>query len=195
MSDDEVMRVRREVLERLFDAVTNSMEFGSGLLETDDVMCMREVADLLGVDPMKGTPYEFAKRIKHPIEPQGKWSYCRWCSLDANDPIHDMIKNCARCGQRPELIPDDCLECEREEPVSALVGDDEIWSPSTKAWHPVLYVGDGALILRKPDGTNSPKLKFPSDMTFKVRPGKARRAMAALYGAGLVESTREDDAR
>lgn len=62
----------------LFDALTNSMDFGSGFLDSEDVEALRAVAVLLGVDPMYGTPSEFTGQYPHPYE-GGYLGGCRRC--------------------------------------------------------------------------------------------------------------------
>ena len=54
-----------ETAQRIFDALTSSMDFGSGFLESDDVEALRALAVAIGVDPAKGTPHEFAAQYPH----------------------------------------------------------------------------------------------------------------------------------
>jgi hypothetical protein len=51
--------VADEVLRALFDIAVSSMDFGSGFLDDEEVARLREVAELLGVDPMAATPENF----------------------------------------------------------------------------------------------------------------------------------------
>lgn len=53
----------------LFDAIAQSMDFGSGFLDTEEVEAMRGLAVALGIDPNKGTPSEFVKHYPHPFKP------------------------------------------------------------------------------------------------------------------------------
>jgi hypothetical protein len=79
------VRIELEDLKALFDVAVNSMDFGSGFLDTDEVNMLRRVAVVIGVDPMAGTPPEFSKRIPHNFtpyeEPRNEWreTACRWC--------------------------------------------------------------------------------------------------------------------
>ena len=54
-----------EDAQALFDMVCNSMDFGSGFLETNDVNVLRKVAVAIGVDPMVATPSEFKTQYRH----------------------------------------------------------------------------------------------------------------------------------
>ena len=52
-------------LKALFDIAVGSMDFGSGMLDDDEVKALRRVADFIGVDPMEGTPSNFVKKYAH----------------------------------------------------------------------------------------------------------------------------------
>lgn len=80
-----------EDLRALFDIGVGSMNFTSGCLDTDEVEVLRRVAAALGVDPMAGTPSEFATQYPHDFKPhhylqdereffrkQGR-DKCGWC--------------------------------------------------------------------------------------------------------------------
>jgi len=55
--------VPRETLQVVFDVAVESLDFASGFLDNDEVMELRCVAGLLGVDPMKATPHNFDLKI------------------------------------------------------------------------------------------------------------------------------------
>lgn len=108
--------ISREDLRRLFDLATDSPLICSGSFETDDVVVLRRLAELIGVDPNVATPDEFAAQYPHPFKRRpvhakmlgsetgekaqariaeeradpgcrvGK--YGRWCGKPADDPIH-----------------------------------------------------------------------------------------------------------
>lgn len=96
----ETVEIELEHLKMLFDLICNSMDFGSGFLDTDDVTLLRGIAVIIGVDPMEATPSEFRKRIKHAWrKPKANpWisattgepvkQPCYWCSKLRDDPIH-----------------------------------------------------------------------------------------------------------
>ena len=67
------MNVRRETLEMVFDTAVNSMDFGSGFLDNEEVEALREVAVLLGVDPMVATPLNFACQYGAPHKLHDGW--------------------------------------------------------------------------------------------------------------------------
>lgn len=67
-----------EAAQRVFDALVNSMDFGSGFLETDDVKALRELAVAIGVDPNAGTPAEFKGAYPHPFEGETDRTQIAW---------------------------------------------------------------------------------------------------------------------
>lgn len=54
-----MIEVDDEVLRALFDVAVSSMNFSSGFLDDEEVGCLRQVAVILGVDPMVATPDNF----------------------------------------------------------------------------------------------------------------------------------------
>ena len=92
---DETVTIPLETAQRLFDALATSMDFGSGFLETDDVKALRELAVLIGVDPLLGTPDTFVKDYPHPFKPmtdplmiarvfdmtRSEWNGTQWVSV------------------------------------------------------------------------------------------------------------------
>lgn len=98
----EMVSLPKEAARRVFDALVNSMNFGSGFLETDDVKALRVLAEAIGVDPLDGTPREFMPDFPHPFEPApvgGVAGFlakypdgCKWCQPRRralpDDPIH-----------------------------------------------------------------------------------------------------------
>ena len=66
---DEQITLPKLTAQILFDALTTSMDFGSGFLDTGEVEALRGLAVALGVDPLKGTPAEFVKHYPHPFKP------------------------------------------------------------------------------------------------------------------------------
>lgn len=114
--DGDPVTLRREDAQRLFDLATDSPLICSGSFETDDVVVLRRLAALIGVDPNVATPDEFAAQYPHPFKRRpvhakmlggetgeqaqariaeeradpgcrvGK--YGRWCGKPADDPIH-----------------------------------------------------------------------------------------------------------
>ena len=87
MSED--VAVPRTLLQLLFDIAVGSMDFGSGFLGDEEVTALRQTAELLGVDPLEGTPYEYRKRMAHAFASyERNNSYCRWCSQQADAEVH-----------------------------------------------------------------------------------------------------------
>jgi len=62
---DETITIPKVTAQILFDALTTSMDFGSGFLDSDDVTALRELAVAIGVDPATATPGEFEKDYPH----------------------------------------------------------------------------------------------------------------------------------
>ncbi len=58
--------IRREDVRHLFDLAVDTPLVCSGSFDTDDVNLLRRIAELLGVDPNKITPDEFASQYPHP---------------------------------------------------------------------------------------------------------------------------------
>ncbi len=52
----------RQLLQDLFDVATSSLDFGSGFLDDDQVRSLREIAVVLGVDPLVATPSNYVCR-------------------------------------------------------------------------------------------------------------------------------------
>lgn len=69
-----------ETGQRIFDALVNSMDFGSGFLESDDVKALRELAVAIGVDPNVGTPEEFRGGYPHPFKGETDRTRIAWMS-------------------------------------------------------------------------------------------------------------------
>jgi hypothetical protein len=85
---DPAITVPTEDLRALFDIAVGSLNFVSGFLDTDEVDVLRRVAVQIGVDPMAGTPKEFALRTAHAFVPDTEgWTDgpCKWCGRH-NDP-------------------------------------------------------------------------------------------------------------
>jgi hypothetical protein len=89
--DPTPITIRRDVLQIVFDAAVNSLDFGSGFLDDEEVEGLRAVAVALGVDPMVATPFNFKQKYPHAHEwqtPVASWQrQGRWCRVcDAVEP-------------------------------------------------------------------------------------------------------------
>jgi hypothetical protein len=62
---DEQVTIPKLTAQILFDALVQSMDFGSGFLDTEEVEALRAMAVVLGVDPAQATPAEFTARYPH----------------------------------------------------------------------------------------------------------------------------------
>jgi hypothetical protein len=75
------MEIDRDTLAKLFDIAVGSMNFTSGFLYDEDVLALRAVAELLGLDPMVGTPDNFkcSKFGASHLESPHKKGWCMVC--------------------------------------------------------------------------------------------------------------------
>jgi hypothetical protein len=69
--EKKMVSVPFETLQKVFDAAIGSMDFTSGFLDDDEVSALREVGELLGVDPLVATPDNFKCKYAGKHEP---WS-------------------------------------------------------------------------------------------------------------------------
>lgn len=67
---DEQIAIPKLTAQILFDALTASMDFGSGFLGVEEVEALRGLAVAIGVDPDKSTPGEFAAGYPHAYRPE-----------------------------------------------------------------------------------------------------------------------------
>lgn len=84
------IEIDRELLQSVFDLAVGSMDFGSGFMVDDDVVALRAIAVLLGVDPMLGTPdgfkckygapHDWVEPMNHRIRRNTRW--CRTCKIE-----------------------------------------------------------------------------------------------------------------
>lgn len=92
MSDDTTI-IQTELLKGLFDLAVNSMDFGSGFWDDEDVAIGRAVAVLIGIDPINGTPRTYAERYEHTYDREEHWRkdgthYCGFCMKQEEADIH-----------------------------------------------------------------------------------------------------------
>ena len=66
---DEMITIRREDAKHLFDLAVDTPLVCSGSFDTDDVVVLRKLAGLIGVDPAKATPSDFVRDFPHAFEP------------------------------------------------------------------------------------------------------------------------------
>ncbi len=91
--------VPTEDLQVMFDVAVESLDFASGFLDNDEVLALRRVAVLLGVDPMKATPHNFNMTV---ATCEHVWEYAdrtwhvkpgvtvRWKDREVSDPEEDL---------------------------------------------------------------------------------------------------------
>jgi hypothetical protein len=61
------VEIKKELLKNLLDIATSSMDFGSGFMEDSDVFSLRQVAELLGLDPNRFTPENYYDKYQVPL--------------------------------------------------------------------------------------------------------------------------------
>ncbi len=90
------INVPKRLLQLVFDVAVQSMDFASGFLGDDEVYALRDIAVLLGVDPMVATPSNYCKRIPHAFgEGEPRWHkdrrlICRYCAQPFTADIHTV---------------------------------------------------------------------------------------------------------
>jgi len=98
--DRTPLTVEKWLVQNAFDIAVGSMDFASGFLSDEDILALRALALVLGVDPKKGTPKEHR---------------CKFETRHVTPP--DRLgwgKDCVRCRQ---LIPEgsEVISCEQWE--------------------------------------------------------------------------------
>lgn len=65
---DEMISIPKEVARIIFDLAVSADSACSGYMDTEDVLAMRHLAGLLGVDPAVCTGSEFAAQFPHTFD-------------------------------------------------------------------------------------------------------------------------------
>jgi hypothetical protein len=86
----EKIEAPKLAIQIMFDALCASLDFGSGFLDTEEVHALREVARILGVDPMTATPSNFRSDFPHPFK--------TWEIKDYNG-VRSVRPECHTCGK------------------------------------------------------------------------------------------------
>lgn len=98
--EDEMMSVRRGDLRALLDCASTSMDFGSGMLNDEEVEILRKTAEVLDVDPLVVTPSNHVCKYKgrHEYVEQrssifGGWKrfWCPLCYHSTNDVPDEYV--------------------------------------------------------------------------------------------------------
>jgi hypothetical protein len=88
--------VRLEALQIVFDTMINTLNFGSGFLDDKEVEALREIAVVIGIDPMSATPEKFHCKY------EGEHRYLRRSDMgEIPHKFEDYLKSpyCLRCHQ------------------------------------------------------------------------------------------------
>lgn len=98
MSEPDEIQIHRSILQITFDTAVNSMDFGSGFLDEEEIEALRAVAVALGVDPKVATPrnrrcplygHEWARNDKRWRSGLGVvdevWWYCPNCNATRDE--------------------------------------------------------------------------------------------------------------
>lgn len=105
-NDGRVVTLGLETAKHLYDLATDSPLMCSGSFETEDVIVLRELAGIIGIDPASATPDEFVRDFPHPFKPfniAGEHDYVR-VSADERDGIRPETdaEVYARLGENPD---------------------------------------------------------------------------------------------
>ncbi len=88
MSDEVI--ISKKLLQIVFDTAINSMDFGSGFLDNEEVEALREIAVILGIDQMVATPDPFKCQY-------GYHNYATEDSAHTWTPLAFKKGQCYRC--------------------------------------------------------------------------------------------------
>jgi hypothetical protein len=86
----EKVEVPKVALQLVFDALCQSLDFGSGFLDDEDVEGLRAVAVALGVDPMVATPADWVHRYPHVYKGNSR-GLCADCRRSMDMPCHQGV--------------------------------------------------------------------------------------------------------
>jgi hypothetical protein len=100
MSDQ--ITINKTTLQAIFDIAISSLDFSSGFLDNEDVEHLREVAVILGLEPMVGTPTPFTLQYPHKFKTkkipaslkdeariQMMLNTCDWCYAHPHHEVHN----------------------------------------------------------------------------------------------------------
>ncbi len=95
MGNDRTVTVAFADLQMVFDTATNSMDFGSGFLDDEEIEALRRIAIVLGVDPIVAEPESYQAKRPHRFSPWTRSDSsptahlrCRLCEKREDDPLH-----------------------------------------------------------------------------------------------------------
>jgi hypothetical protein len=103
--DGQTVTLSLETAKRLFDLATNSPLMCSGSFETEDVIVLRELAGVIGVDPAAATPDEFIRDFPHPFHPftiSGEYNYVWDATALDGRRLETDAEVYARLGDNPD---------------------------------------------------------------------------------------------
>jgi hypothetical protein len=95
-SDDMIGMVLmpRGNVQEMLDIIVGSLDYGSGVLDQQQIEALRAAAELLGLDPMSATPSEYSKSYPHVYKAYFNTrinkvaTVCKWCSGPSDAPWH-----------------------------------------------------------------------------------------------------------
>lgn len=92
--------VPKELLQITFDSAVHSMDFGSGFLDDEEVVALRAVAELLGVDPKHATPSNFYEKYECSVRGHDWRQHSHW-------KTKEPFWACRGCGRNVDEQPED----------------------------------------------------------------------------------------
>ena len=89
-NEDDTVSVRKGDLRAVLDVATQSMDFGSGFLDNEQVKALRKAAEILGIDQLIVTPANFVCQYKgrhewREFEGRTTRWYCAICRHTSDD--------------------------------------------------------------------------------------------------------------
>lgn len=102
-NDGRTVTLSLETAKRLYDLATDSPLVCSGSFETEDVIVLRELAGIIGVDLATATPDEFVRDFPHPFQSflEGERGWMR-NNLGQATRRETDDEVCARLGENPD---------------------------------------------------------------------------------------------
>lgn len=150
MAEEEksaTVTVDRVLLQICFDVAVNSMDFGSGFLDDEEVLGLRAIAAYLGVDPMLATPDNFRCKYlgKHEAyDTKGVGALtCRYCR--ASIPFEAWLIRCVDCNT--VLGFDDVHDPKTLAPLIEHAEGLAAFAPTLLALQKDCYLSDPALVI------------------------------------------------
>lgn len=108
--EDELVTIRKGDLRAVLDVATQSMDFGSGFLDNEQVEALRKLAGIIGIDPLVATPSNFTCQYKGEHEwLMTSWGKAPWA--------------CALCRHTSDVKPEGVTDADAAEQALEIVAE------------------------------------------------------------------------